>query len=215
LRVAVLISGTGSNLKALIDACAAGRLDIDLVGVISNRAGAGGLAHASAAGIPSTVIDRRSAGDRGEDAAVLDWLAPLQPDLLLLSGYMRIVGAALVDAYGGRMINQHPSLLPRYKGLDTYQRALDAGDAEHGASVHFVTDELDGGPLIAQARIDVHQGDTGASLAARLAPVERRLLIATMELLAARRVEMRHGKATLDGQALRQALNWNGHELVA
>ena len=128
LRLAVLISGTGSNLKALIDARDSGRLAIDIVQVISNRVTAPGLDHARAAGIPVAVIDRANAGPEGEDHAVAERLRGLSPDLVLLSGYMRIVGAPLIEAFDGRMINQHPSLLPKYKGLDTYQRVLEAGD---------------------------------------------------------------------------------------
>lgn len=206
LRVAVLISGTGSNLKALIDAVADGRLAIDIVQVVSNRAEAGGLEHARRAGVPVRVIDRIDAGEIGEDAAVAACLQAAAPDLVLLSGYMRIVGAPLIQAFGGCMINQHPSLLPRFKGLDTYRRVLEAGDAEHGASIHFVTAELDGGPVIAQVRVPVVAGDTPASLAARLGPQEHRLLLAVMELFSDRRVEMRDGTACLDDRALASPL---------
>jgi phosphoribosylglycinamide formyltransferase-1 len=215
LRLAVLISGTGSNLKALIDARDSGRLAIDIVQVISNRVTAPGLDHARAAGIPVAVIDRANAGPQGEDHAVAERLRGLSPDLVLLSGYMRIVGAPLIEAFDGRMINQHPSLLPKYKGLDTYQRVLEAGDPEHGASVHFVTAQLDGGPVIAQLRVPVRTHDTPASLAACLGPLEHQLLVAVVELFAARRVEMRDGKACLDGQALAQALQWHEGRLHA
>lgn len=215
LRLAVLISGTGSNLKALIDARTAGRLDIDIALVISNRATAPGLRHARDAGIPVAVIDRASAGAMGEDRALVERLNAVAPDLVLLSGYMRIVGQPLIESFGSRMINQHPSLLPKYKGLDTYRRVLEAGDPEHGASVHFVTGDLDGGPLIAQLRVPVRAGDTPDQLAARLGPLEHRLLIAVVELFADRRVELRDGRVWLDDQALRAPLQWQGDGLAA
>lgn len=207
LKIAVLISGTGSNLKALIDAREAGRLDVDLCLVISNRAAAPGLEHARRAGIPVAVIDHHGAGEKGQDHAVAERLGVAGPDLVLLSGYMRIVRAPLVDLYRGRMINQHPSLLPKFKGLDTYRRVLEAGDAEHGASVHFVTAALDDGPVIAQVRVPVQAGDTPESLAARLAPREHALLLAVVELFAAGRVEMRNGDACIDGVPLRHPLD--------
>ncbi|KAA9133413.1 phosphoribosylglycinamide formyltransferase [Marinihelvus fidelis] len=208
LRVAVLISGTGSNLKSLLDARDAGRLDLDFVRVISNRANAPGLAHARAANIPWSVIDKASAGDVGQDRVVGDTLAADAPDLVLLSGYMRILGAELVDRFEGRMINQHPSLLPKYKGLHTYQRALDAGDSEHGASVHFVTSELDGGPVIAQVRIGVQADDDATSLAARLRPLEHRLLEEVMALFTQRRVTMDGEGVRVDDRNIDQPLQW-------
>jgi len=207
LRLAVLISGTGSNLKTLIDACGDGRLDLDIVRVVSNRAGAPGLEHARAAGVPWSVIDAAgAAGGQSEDQAVAACLREARPDLVLLSGYMRILGAGLVREFEGRMINQHPSLLPKFKGLDTYRRVLAAGDTEHGASVHFVTAELDDGPVIAQARVPVLAGDTAATLAARLSPVEHRLLLAVMELFTHHRVTMDSGGVMLDGRRLEQPL---------
>lgn len=129
-----------------------------------------------------------------------------RPDLVLLSGYMRIVGSELVDEFAGRMINQHPSLLPRYKGLNTYARVLEAGDARHGASVHFVTAELDGGPVIAQVKIAVQQGDTAQELAQRLAPLEHRLLLAVVEAFSRQRISLRQGQVWFDQQPLQQPL---------
>lgn len=215
LRVAVLISGTGSNLKTLIDAVESGTLDLDLCLVISNREEAPGLDHARGASIPFEVINQDNCGPgQTEDEAVTAALRRAHPDLVLLSGYMRILGAQLVAAFSGRMINQHPSLLPRYKGLHTYRRVLEAGDDEHGASVHFVTAELDGGPVIAQARIGVDPGDTEQSLAARLGPVEHRLLVAVMELFTRRRVRLQHGDVHLDGNPLARPLELTGDALV-
>jgi phosphoribosylglycinamide formyltransferase-1 len=216
LRVAVLISGTGSNLKSLIDANARGDLDLDICLVISNRDEAPGLDHARGAGIPFEVVNASSceAGE-DEDRAVARRLREANPGLVLLSGYMRIVGAALVDEFAGRMINQHPSLLPKYKGLHTYRRVLQAGDAEHGASVHFVTAELDGGPVIAQARIPVEPADDEHSLATRLGPVEHRLLRAVMELFQAGRVRMGSQGVLLDGAPLPAPLELNDEGSLA
>lgn len=207
LRLAVLISGSGSNLKALIDARQAGRLDLEFVQVIANREAAGGLDHARAAGIPWTVINADNTdSEEGEDQALRECLDAAQPDLVLLSGYMRVLGPELVAAFTGRIINQHPSLLPRFKGLDTYHRVLAAGDEEHGASVHFVTAELDDGPVIAQVRVPVLAGDDPQALAARLGPEEHRLLEAVMELFIQRRVSMVRGGVEVDGRLLDQPL---------
>lgn len=204
LSVAVLISGTGSNLKTLIDAKAEGRLVLDVCHVISNREQAGGLEHARRAGISFSVINAQDR--KSQDGAVAECLRQFNPELIILAGYMRILGADLVAEFNGRMINLHPSLLPKYRGLNTYRRVLEAGDVRHGASIHFVTAALDDGPVIGQVRIPVLPGDTQTSLAARLGPMEHRLLIAVLELFTARRVQMRHGKAVLDGNVLFQPL---------
>lgn len=208
LRMAVMISGTGSNLKCLIEAIAAGQLNAGIVQVISNRPDAGGLVHARDAGVPATVIDRGMAGGnpQREDELVAQCLREARPELVLLSGYMRIVGAALVDEFAGRMINQHPSLLPRFKGLNTYARALAAGDTEHGASIHFVTAELDGGPVIAQVRIPVRQDDTAVQLATRLAPLEHRLLLAVVRAFSHRQLNLDPAGVVYDGKLLHRPL---------
>ncbi len=205
--IAVLISGTGSNLKTLIDTAAEGRLPARVCHVISNREDAPGLDHARGAGIPFTIINKATSGGREEqDHAIVECLDGVRPDLVILSGFMRIVTRPFIDAYGGRMINQHPSLLPKYPGLDTYRRALEAGDTEHGASIHFVTEGLDDGPLVSQVRIPVLPDDTPSSLAGRLGPIEHRLLIATVELFAAGRVQTSHGRILLDGEVLPEPL---------
>ena len=210
LKVAVLISGTGSNLKTLIDAVAGRRLALDICMVISNRAKAPGLNHARRAGIPVTVIDASQFGsNRLQDREITRVLNSTRPDLVLLAGYMRILGAEPVTQFLGRMINLHPSLLPRYPGLHPYQRALEAGDAEHGGSIHFVTTELDGGPVISQVRIPVEMEDDADALAARLAPREHQLLIATMELFTQHRVRMIPGGVMLDGVPLTRPLILN------
>jgi phosphoribosylglycinamide formyltransferase-1 len=202
LRTTVLISGSGSNLQALIDARLAGRLDIDLGHVISNVAEARGLQRAEQAGIPTSVLRHGDFADRAAfDRALALLIASCKPDLVVLAGFMRIIGPAVLQPFRGRMINLHPSLLPLYRGTDTYQRALDAGDERHGASMHFVTEELDGGPLISQVVIPVVAGDDAASLAARLAPMEHRLVVATVELFSRHRVECSDGAVSIDGRA--------------
>lgn len=215
LRLAAMISGTGSNLAVVLDAVAAGDLDLDVLEVISNRDDAPGLERAREHGVATRVISRDSAGPAGEDAALAERLGELDPDLILLTGYMRILGADLVNAFTGRMINQHPSLLPRHKGLHTHRRALEAGDREHGASVHFVTPELDGGPVIAQVRVPVLPDDDEARLAQRVAPRERALLLALLPLFTRGRLVLEHGAVHLDGQALPAPLQFEGDTLHA
>jgi phosphoribosylglycinamide formyltransferase-1 len=189
LRAAVLISGTGSNLKTLINAVQNNGLELNIVRVVSNRKDAPGIAHAVNAGIPVSVISHTDYPDReSHDAAVMQVLHGDQVELVVLAGYMRILSASFTNEYPGRMINLHPALLPLYKGLDTYNRVLQAGDKETGASIHFVTAGLDSGPVISQVRIPVLPGDDAASLAARLGPEEHRLVVATVELFCKRLV---------------------------
>ena len=177
-RVAILISGSGSNMEALVRAMQA---DPDHpaapVLVLSNRPGAGGLARAEALGVPTAVVDHRPFGaDRHAFEAALEAaLAPAAPDLICTAGFMRILTPQFVGRWEGRILNIHPSLLPRYKGLDTHARALAAGDSEAGGSVHLVTAELDGGPVLGQARVPVLPGDSPESLAARVLAEEHRL----------------------------------------
>ena len=203
VRVTVLISGNGSNLQALIDARAGGRLDIDIVQVISNRPDAQGLQRAKEAGIPTLVIDHTSFPNRAEfDSELASAITAGLPDLVVLAGFMRIIGPAVLTPLEGRMINLHPSLLPLYRGTNTYQRALDAGDSEHGASIHFVSEELDGGPVLSQLRIPILPQDDNESLARRLAPMEHRLLVATVEFLTRHTVECRNEEIHVDGEIL-------------
>jgi len=207
LRVAVLVSGRGSNLQALIDAQASGRLPIELVGVFSDQPKAHALERARAAGIPAhACAPRDHKGRTAFDEALFGQVAAVQPKLIVCAGYMRIVSAAVVERWLGRMINIHPSLLPAYPGLHTHERVLAAGDAEHGASVHFVTPELDGGPVIAQARLPVQPGDTPATLAERLLPLEHALMIATVDLLARRNVYPASRTIGVDGRGVDQPL---------
>ncbi len=158
-RILVLISGNGSNLQTILDGCAGGKIAGEVVGVISNKADAYGLVRAKEAGVATAILAQQQFVSREEyDAALLALMADYQPDLVVLAGFMRILSADLVRHFAGRMINIHPSLLPKYQGLHTHQRAIDAGDDEHGASVHFVTEELDGGPVILQARVPSSKG---------------------------------------------------------
>jgi phosphoribosylglycinamide formyltransferase-1 len=190
LRVAALASGRGSNLSALIDA----KLPIEFVLVGSDKASAGALAVAAAANIPTVFLNPRDYPTRVDfDSALFGRVADAGADLLVLAGFMRIIDASVVADWEGRAINVHPSLLPKYRGLHTHRRCLEAGDAEHGASVHFVTAELDGGPVIAQARIDVGADDTEASLAARLLVREHRLLPAVVNAIASGRLRWEDG----------------------
>lgn len=203
LRVCVLISGSGSNLQALIDARAQDRLDIDIVHVISNVTGAPGLARACRAGIPASVLEHGRFENRDDfDQALAVLMEAGQPDLIVFAGFMRVVGEPVLNRHVGRMINLHPSLLPRYPGLDTYRRAIEADDTVHGASLHFLTAELDGGPVIAQRRIPILPSDDVKALAGRLAPEEHRLVVATVELFARHTVELHNDRVLIDGAPL-------------
>jgi phosphoribosylglycinamide formyltransferase-1 len=207
LRVSVLVSGSGTNLQALIDARQSGRLDAEIIHVISNVAGARGLQRAAEAGITTSVLEHGRFEDRAAfDRALALLVAAGDPQLVVLAGFMRIVGQPVLDAFRGRMINLHPSLLPLYRGTDTYQRALDAADSQHGASIHFVTEELDGGPVIAQVVIPILADDDASTLAARLSPMEHRLVVAAVELFTRHRVESSDGEIFLDGKRLDRPL---------
>ncbi|WP_374516170.1 phosphoribosylglycinamide formyltransferase [Brevundimonas sp.] len=176
-RVAVLVSGTGSNMAALVEAARAPGCPFEVLLVLSNRPEAGGLATAAAAGVPTAVVDHRPFGkdreahERAVDAALREH----RVEVVALAGYMRLLTPWLVGRWAGRMLNIHPSLLPRYPGLDTHARALAAGDAEAGCTVHLVTEGVDEGPVLAQARVPVVAGDTPESLAARVLTAEHAL----------------------------------------
>lgn len=199
LPIAVLASGRGSNLAALLEARAAGTLPVDVVLVAGDKAGAPALENARAHGIPTLAIDPKGFPDRPAfDRALFARVAESGAKLVVLAGYMRIIDAAVAAEWTGRIINIHPSLLPKYRGLHTHRRALAAGDAEHGASVHFVTADLDGGPAIAQTRIEVRADDTEDSLAARLLPREHQLLVACVDAIARGRVRESGGRVWFD-----------------
>lgn len=200
LSIVVLISGGGTNLQALINASASPDCSYRIGAVISNRPQAKGLARAQAAGIETRVIDHTGFANRAAfDQALGDAIAALQPGLVVLAGFMRILTEDFVERFSGRMVNIHPSLLPAFQGLHTHRRALEAGIREHGASVHFVTAELDGGPVIAQARVAVESGDDEATLAARVLRREHELLPAVVDWFARDRLAMRDGRVWLDG----------------
>jgi phosphoribosylglycinamide formyltransferase-1 len=168
-RISVLISGSGSNLQALIDACAAPDFPAEIVQVISNKADAFGLKRAEKAGIPTTIIPHKNYPDRASfELALHEALSEAQPDFVCLAGFMRILGADFVKLWSGKMLNIHPSLLPKYKGVDTHQRALEAGDSEAGCTVHWVVPEVDAGEIIAQRAVPILPGDTEETLQARV-----------------------------------------------
>lgn len=202
-RAAVLISGSGTNLQAFIDRVAAGTLALDIALVVSNRPDAYGLVRATRAGIDTAVIahgefrtreafDRRLGGEL-EAAGI---------ELIILAGFMRILGPWFIGRFRGRVLNIHPALLPRYPGLDTHARVLAAGDSHHGSTVHFVSEELDGGPRILVGRIAVRPADTPASLQSCVQSIEHRIYPEAAEWFAAGRLECRDGAAWLDGQRL-------------
>lgn len=213
LRIAVLASGRGSNLQALMDAIAGGRLHARIVGVFSDRPACGAIARARAAGLPALALRPRDHADRAaHDEALFSAVAGVQPDLIVCAGYMRIISADAVRRFEDRMINIHPSLLPRHPGLDTHARALAAGDREHGASVHSVIPALDAGPVLAQARIDLRHDDDVASVAARLLPREHALLVASVRLLAEGRARLLPDGVELDGRRLPAPLQLDAND---
>lgn len=201
IRIAALASGRGSNLQAVIDAIAAGALDAEVVGVFSDKPDAAALQR-----VPETLRWSRKpkqyADREAFDIALADAVAASAPDWVVCVGYMRILGEAFVRRFRGRMLNIHPSLLPRYKGLHTHACALEAGDAEHGASVHFVIPELDAGSVIAQAVVPIAPDDDADTLAARVLSVEHPLLLATLQLVVAGRIAEQGATVTLDGHPL-------------
>ncbi|HET6629955.1 MAG TPA: phosphoribosylglycinamide formyltransferase [Woeseiaceae bacterium] len=204
---AVLVSGGGTNLQAFIDAVRGGRLDLTLCAVVSDNPDAKGLARARRAGLPAECVPRAEhAGAPPFEDALAERLARYRPDLLILAGFMRILSGGFVARYEGRILNIHPSLLPRFRGLNTHQRALDAGDRWHGCTVHFVTEQLDGGPRIAQARVPVLPDDTAPRLAARVLEMEHRIYPWAAGLVASGRVRYRDGAAWHDGEPLREPL---------
>lgn len=202
-RLAVLISGRGSNLQAFIDACGNGELAAQVNLVISNNPEAAGLQRAAAAGIATQCINHRHYASREEfDQALVDTLRAHAIDLVLLAGFMRILTPVLIEPFLGRLLNIHPSLLPKYPGLNTHQRALDAGDAHAGATVHFVTQELDGGPPVIQARVPILSGDTAEQLADRVAQEEHSIYPLAAHWHVQGRLALTSQGATLDGKPI-------------
>jgi phosphoribosylglycinamide formyltransferase 1 len=207
LPVAVVISGRGSNMEAIVRASLGGASRYRVVRVIADRDSAGGLARAAALGIPTGVVPVKQYADRASfDAALAAELDASGAQLVALAGFMRILSAEFVQHFEGRLLNIHPSLLPKYKGLDTHARALAAGDPVHGASVHYVTAELDGGPVIMQGRLRLRAGDTPEAVSARVHTLEHIIYPHVCSLIAAGRIEWRHGAVFFDGAPLASPL---------
>ena len=203
LPVAVVISGRGSNMEAIARASLVGASRYRVVSVIADRDSAGGLARAAALGIPTSVEPVKQFADRASfDAALATDLEASGAKLIALAGFMRILSAEFVQRFEGRLLNIHPSLLPKYKGLDTHARALVAGDTHHGASVHYVTAELDGGPVIMQGRLRLRPSDTPEAVSARVHTLEHIIYPHVCSLIAAGRVECHHGAVYFDGAPL-------------
>jgi phosphoribosylglycinamide formyltransferase-1 len=194
-NIVILISGRGSNMEAVVRAAQSEGWPARISAVISNRPDAAGLAFAQAHGIPTAVVPSKQFASRAEfDAALQQEIDRYAPDLVVLAGFMRILTAPFVQHYAGRMLNIHPSLLPAFPGLATHRQAIDAGVLEHGATVHFVTAELDHGPVIAQARVDVLPGDTEDTLAARVLVEEHKLYPYAVRLFVEDRLSIEHGE---------------------
>jgi phosphoribosylglycinamide formyltransferase-1 len=203
LRIAILISGRGSNMSAIARACLSGEISAELAGVIADRAEAAGLTAARDFGAPTAVVARAG----GEATAAFEErlsaaVDGFRPDLIALAGFMRILSRELVGRYLGRMLNIHPSLLPAYRGLHTHRRALEAGEREHGASVHFVTPELDAGPIVLQSKVPVRATDTEATLAARVLTTEHVIYPRVLGWIAQRRLKWHDGGVWLDDTRL-------------
>lgn len=203
-NIVVLISGNGSNLQAIIDACESGVIaDTQVAAVLSNTASAYGLERARQAGIAALHLAASDYASRSDfDHAMAEQIDRYQPDLVILAGFMRILSGDFVRHYQGRMINIHPSLLPKYTGLNTHQRAIDAGDQEHGTSVHFVTEELDGGPVILQAKVPIFEGDAADDVMLRVQEQEHRIYPLVAHWCLQQRAVMQGNHAFFDGDCL-------------
>lgn len=201
-RVAILISGRGSNMAALIDAARANDYPAEIVLVISNERDAAGLAYAESNGIATAIVDHRGFTSRDAFGAALDEaLRAANVEFVCLAGFMRMLPASLVERWSGRMLNIHPSLLPAFKGLDTHARALAAGAKIHGCSVHFVSAELDAGPIVIQAAVPVLDGDDEKTLAARVLAQEHCIYPAALRWLAENRLKIEDGRVLVSGAA--------------
>lgn len=202
-RVVVLISGGGTNLQAIIDACKAEQIPANIVAVISNKADVYGLERAKNAGIANKVLSHQDFSSRESyDQALITEIDKFSPDLVVLAGFMRILTPTFVQHFSGKLLNIHPSLLPKYQGLNTHQRAIDAKDNEHGVSVHFVTEELDGGPVILQAKVPVFAQDNAEELANRVHEQEHRIYPLVIKWFCQERLKMHNEQAILDGKVL-------------
>jgi len=207
-KIVVLISGSGSNLQALMDKLHKQQINnqhVEIVAVISNKADAYGLERAREANIPAILVASKGVASRDQyDALLAAELEQLQPDLILLAGFMRILTSGFVNQYQGKMLNIHPSLLPKYPGVNTHQRAIDAGDEAHGATVHFVTPELDSGPTVLQAKVPVFAEDTAQDLADRVLTQEHQIYALAASWFVGDRLKMQGQFAYLDGKQLEQ-----------
>jgi phosphoribosylglycinamide formyltransferase-1 len=210
LPVVVLISGRGSNLHALLKAIDEQHLPVEVRAVISNRRNAGGLQHARDLGIPTEILEHREFADREAfDQALRRTIDRYEPGLVVLAGFMRLLTTAFVNHYLGRLINIHPSLLPAYRGLNTHERALQDGVTEHGASVHFVTPELDSGPVILQAAVPVQKDDTVETLAERVLNVEHKIYPLAVKWFAENRVQLKDHRVWFDNRPVDRATRLN------
>jgi phosphoribosylglycinamide formyltransferase-1 len=203
LPIAILISGRGSNMRVIAERAAAGTLPVDVRAVVSDQPAAEGLQTAAALNIATRVLQPREFADRlSYDRALVQLLEQYQPQLIVLAGFMRILTPHFIGAFANRILNVHPSLLPKYRGLHTHRRALEAGEELHGVSVHFVTEELDGGPVVLQAEVPVLSGDTEKTLSARVQQAEHRIYPQAIDWFARGRLLLKDGRAWLDGKPL-------------
>ncbi len=207
IRLVVLISGRGSNLQAILDQAASGELPVEVAAVISNRPGVRGLERARQASVPALELDHKHFADRSAfETALIEMIDRHQPDLVALAGFMRVLTAGFTEHYRGRLLNIHPSLLPKFRGLHTHERAIAAGETEHGASIHFVTAELDGGPIIVRARVPLLPGDDPDALAARVLEQEHRLYPLAIRWFAEGRMRLDGERVCFDGEPLAEPL---------
>jgi phosphoribosylglycinamide formyltransferase-1 len=205
LPIVILISGRGSNMQAIAERAAQGTLPVEVRAVISDKADAPGLASAASLQIPTRALSPREFAARADyDVALAKLVAGFEPKLVVLAGFMRILSPSFIATFADRILNIHPSLLPLYRGLHTHRRCLEAGDRLHGASVHFVTEELDGGPLVIQAQLKVLPGDSESTLSARVQRQEHRIYSQAIDWFARGRLQLREHRAWLDGRPLDQ-----------
>jgi phosphoribosylglycinamide formyltransferase 1 len=213
-RVVVLISGHGSNMRALVERSADPAMGYRVAGVLSDRPQAGGLEVAADLGIPARALIPDPAAPRAKyETALAAAIEEFAPSVIVLAGFMRILSAPLVTRYAGRILNIHPSLLPKYPGLDTHRRVLAARESEHGATVHFVTEQLDGGPLIIQGRIPIEPGEDAQRLQARVHVLEHRIYPLAVRWYCSGRLSYREGRAWLDGKPLSGPVQYDGTEV--
>ena len=202
-KIVVLISGNGSNLQAILDATLSGKINGKICGVISNKASAYGIERAKQAEIPTFIFSRKQfESNQAMDKAIAIQIEALEADLIVLAGYMKILTSEFTQRFEGKILNIHPSLLPKYPGLNTYQRAIEAGDNEHGMSIHFVNEEVDGGAIVLQAKVPIYPEDSIEELMARVHEQEHRCYPLVIQWFCADRLKLQQGKAYLDNQLL-------------